>query len=132
MKHEGAIHGAIFSKDEIRILSWSEDNTLRLWDAATSQQIGPAMKHDAAVYGALFSKNEGRILSWSEDNTLRLWNPRWPPGSNLLQIACSLLPDHSLADLPERYGISVSEPICSKHLTIARPDWSRIERAYAE
>jgi hypothetical protein len=26
-----------------RILSWSEDKTLRWWDVATGQQIGPAM-----------------------------------------------------------------------------------------
>jgi len=28
------------AKDDRRILSWSEDKTLRLWDAATGQQIG--------------------------------------------------------------------------------------------
>ena len=29
------------------------DKTLRLWDAATGKQIGPAMKHDDAVNGAV-------------------------------------------------------------------------------
>jgi hypothetical protein len=90
------------------------------------------MKHDDRVSGAVFSKDESRILSWSDDKTLRLWGAGWPRDPNLLEIACSLLPDHSLADLPERYGISVSEPICSKDLTIARPDWTKIERAHAE
>jgi WD40 repeat protein len=45
-----------------RILSWSRDNTLRLWDAATGQQIGPAMKHDGDGRGALLTKDESRIL----------------------------------------------------------------------
>jgi WD40 repeat protein len=36
-------------KDERRILSWSSDQTLRLWDVATGQQIGPAMKHDGPI-----------------------------------------------------------------------------------
>ena len=31
----------MLSRDESRILSWSDDNTLRLWDAATGKQIGP-------------------------------------------------------------------------------------------
>jgi WD40 repeat protein len=43
------------SADEGRILSWSGDGTLRLWDAATGAQIGPPMKHDDSVSGALFS-----------------------------------------------------------------------------
>ena len=66
--------GALFSRDESRILSWSSDRTLRLWDAATGAQIGPAMKHDGSVSGALFSRDESRILSWSTDKTLRLWD----------------------------------------------------------
>jgi WD40 repeat protein len=68
------VRGAAFTKDEARILSWSADKMLRLWDAATRQQIGPAMKHDYAVEGAVFSKNETRILSWSSHKTLRLWD----------------------------------------------------------
>ena len=57
----------MLTKDETRILSWSDDSTLRLWDVATGQQIGPAMKHDGTVDGALLTKDETRILSWSDD-----------------------------------------------------------------
>ena len=41
MRHDGPVWGALLTGDEDRILSWSEDNTLRLWDAATGQPIGP-------------------------------------------------------------------------------------------
>jgi hypothetical protein len=54
-------------QDERRILSWSNDRTLRLGDAATGQQLGPAMKHDGGVRGAVLTKDERRILSWSDD-----------------------------------------------------------------
>ena len=74
MQHGAPVNGALLTKDETRILSWSEDNTLRLWDAATGQQIGPAMKHDDSVSGALLTKDETRILSWSQDHTVRLWD----------------------------------------------------------
>jgi WD40 repeat protein len=50
------------------------DDTLRLWDASTGQQIGPAMKHDARIMGVLLTKDGSRIVSWSEDGTLRLWD----------------------------------------------------------
>jgi isoleucyl-tRNA synthetase len=45
---DSELPSARLTKDETRILSWSFDGTLRLWDAATGAPIGPAMKHDAA------------------------------------------------------------------------------------
>ncbi|MEM6625117.1 MAG: SUMF1/EgtB/PvdO family nonheme iron enzyme [Pseudomonadota bacterium] len=70
----GVLSGAAFSNDETRILSWSSDNTVRLWDAQTGDQIGPSMQHNFIVRGAVFSKDDTRILSWSVDNTVRLWD----------------------------------------------------------
>jgi WD40 repeat protein len=32
MRHEGPVSGALLTKNEDRILSWSEDKPLRLWD----------------------------------------------------------------------------------------------------
>jgi WD40 repeat protein len=32
LKHNGNVDGAKFSKDENEILSWSSDNTVKLWD----------------------------------------------------------------------------------------------------
>ena len=49
LTHDAAVWGAVFSKDETRILTWSADGTARLWNAATGEQIGPALKHDGAV-----------------------------------------------------------------------------------
>jgi hypothetical protein len=74
MRHEGAVKGAILTQDERRILSWSDDKTLRLWDMATGQQIGSAMRHEDDVRGAILTKDGRRILSWSDDQTLRLWD----------------------------------------------------------
>jgi hypothetical protein len=45
------LHGALLTKDEQRILSWSTD--LRLWNAATGEQIGPAMKW-CSVYSSMW------------------------------------------------------------------------------
>src|SRR5271166_1923060 len=74
MKHDDAVIGALFAADGRRILSWSDDKTLRLWDAATGAPIGEPMKHDDGVRGALFAADGRRILSWSQDKTLRLWD----------------------------------------------------------
>ena len=57
MQHNGSVGEAALTRDGNRVLSWS-DNTVRLWDAATGQQIGPSMQHDDEVYGAQLSKEE--------------------------------------------------------------------------
>jgi len=77
MQHSGSVDGALLTRDETRILSWSEDSTMRLWDVATGRQIGPAMEHNGSVRGALLTRDETRILSWSEDKTVRLWDVSW-------------------------------------------------------
>ena len=52
MNHGGPVNGALYSPDGERILSWSEDKTLRLWDAATGAAIGAPLRHEDPVYGA--------------------------------------------------------------------------------
>ena len=51
MKHEGHVLGAVFTGDDNRILSWSQDGTVRLWDAHTQTQLGLDMKHQVQVVG---------------------------------------------------------------------------------
>ena len=66
LRHGGAVLGAVYSPDGQRILSWSLDKTLRLWDAATGAAIGEPLRHKDAVRGAVYSPDGQRILSWSK------------------------------------------------------------------
>ena len=70
--HEDIVRGAVFSRDEKRILTFSNDKTARLWDAATGKQVGPSLTHEDIVRGAVFSRDEKRILTFSNDKTARL------------------------------------------------------------
>ena len=75
-----AVQGALALEDG-RLLSWSRDNTLRLWGADGAP--GPALEgHEDWVRGAL-ALEDGRLLSWSDDNTLRLWGADGAPGPAL-------------------------------------------------
>lgn len=38
MKHDGPVYGALFDKADARILSWSQDGTVRFWDIARLMQ----------------------------------------------------------------------------------------------
>ena len=60
--------GAVYSPDGKRILSWSDDKTLRLWDAATGAAIGEPLRHEGSVWGAVYSPDGKRILSWSRQD----------------------------------------------------------------
>ncbi len=74
IKHDDYVFGAVFSQDERRVLTWSRDKTARVWDAATSEQVGKPMQHDDYIMRAVFSKDGRRVLTCSADNTARLWD----------------------------------------------------------
>ncbi|MCP3960993.1 MAG: hypothetical protein GY719_24365, partial [bacterium] len=74
LEHLGEVRGAVFSGDDTRALTWGEDNTARLWDAATGLAIRPPLEHLSEVRGAVFSGDDTRALTWGEDNTARLWD----------------------------------------------------------
>jgi hypothetical protein len=46
-RHDDGVRGARLSRDESRILSWSRDKTVRLWDVASGRQIGPPTSSEA-------------------------------------------------------------------------------------
>ena len=56
---------AQFSPDGQRVVTASEDNTARLWDAASGKPIGEPMKHEDAVISAQFSPDGQRVVTAS-------------------------------------------------------------------
>ncbi len=44
----GSINSAQFSPDGQRVVTASDDNTARLWDAANGKPLGEPMKHGGA------------------------------------------------------------------------------------
>ncbi|KAE9390281.1 WD40 repeat-like protein, partial [Gymnopus androsaceus JB14] len=64
-----------FSPDGTRIVSGSDDKTIRIWDAANGVQIGePLEGHEYSVRSVAFSPDGTKIVSGSPDNTIRLMN----------------------------------------------------------
>ena len=69
------MYSVAFSPDGQRIVSGSDDSTVRVWDAATGQPVGqPLTGHTGAVTSVAFSPDGKRIVSGSCDKTVRLWD----------------------------------------------------------
>jgi WD40 repeat protein len=64
-----------FSPDSMRIVSASNDRTIRVWDAQTGQlTVEPLKWHTRGVTSVAFSPDGMRIVSGSYDDTIRVWD----------------------------------------------------------
>ena len=63
-----------FSSDGKTIASGGSDNTIKLWDVETKQNIATLTGHEDIIFSVAFSP-DGRILaSGSQDDTVKLWH----------------------------------------------------------
>jgi mono/diheme cytochrome c family protein len=72
--HTGTILAITVSADGQRMLSGSEDRTLRLWDVSGQKELKRFEGHRAAVAAVAISPDGKRALSGSHDRTMRLWD----------------------------------------------------------
>ena len=50
------------------------DNTVKLWNVATGEQIASLEGHDKTINGLAFSPEGNILASGSNDNTVKLWD----------------------------------------------------------
>ncbi len=72
--HTGEVYSAAFSPDGTRVVTASDDQTARLWDAATGKALATLEGHTAGVRSAAFSPDGTRVVTASDDQTARLWD----------------------------------------------------------
>ena len=72
--HSGIVIGAAFSPDGRRIVTSSDDRTVRIWDAASGTQLALLSGHSDGVINAEFSPDGRRIVTASADQTARIWD----------------------------------------------------------
>ena len=71
--HEDWVTSAQFSADGKTVLTASWDNTARLWDVASGQELRALRGHEEGVTSAQFSADGNTVLTASWDKTARLW-----------------------------------------------------------
>src|SRR5262245_9031324 len=67
-------NSASFSPDGSRIVTASQDGTMRVWDAVSCKELARLEGHTGWVYSARFSTDGARIVSASFDKTARVWD----------------------------------------------------------
>ena len=62
------------SADGSRIVTGSEDNTAKVWDAKTGAEVLTLKGHTDWVYSVCVSADGSRIVTGSEDKTAKVWD----------------------------------------------------------
>jgi WD40 repeat protein len=74
LRHHRQIIAVAFSPDGKALLTGSDDETARLWSAASGQALTPPLRHQRAVIAVAFSPDGKAVATASEDWTARLWS----------------------------------------------------------
>ncbi|MEG4107485.1 nSTAND1 domain-containing NTPase [Microcoleus sp. S13_C5] len=72
--HAMSVNGVSFSRDGRMLASASHDNTVKLWDVATGNEIKTLTGHTSSVNGVSFSPDGKMLASASKDHTVKLWD----------------------------------------------------------
>ena len=74
LKHPNSIYSAVFSYDDMHIVTICVDHMARLWNTATGECEAELKGHSDRVNSAIFSSDGTHIVSASDDHTARIWN----------------------------------------------------------
>ncbi|MDE2827370.1 MAG: hypothetical protein OXL40_08695 [Bacteroidota bacterium] len=72
--HASSVNSVVFSPDGTQLVSGSYDDTIRLWDVATGQEVRRFEGHRDWVNSVVFSPDGAQLASGSDDDTIRLWD----------------------------------------------------------
>ena len=67
-----------FSPDGQRIVTGSDDNTAKVWEAASGRELLTLKGHSGGVMSVAFSPDGQRIVTGSRDRTARVWEAARP------------------------------------------------------
>ncbi|RYP77557.1 hypothetical protein DL770_007058 [Monosporascus sp. CRB-9-2] len=74
--HGGRVTSVAFSPDGGRIVSGSDDYTVKIWDAKSGKEVRTIKGHGSKVTSVAFSPDGSRIASGSVDNTVKIWDTK--------------------------------------------------------
>ena len=79
----GEVASVSFDQTGRRIVSGSDDKTVRVWDAESGVELACLRGHDGEVASVSFDQTGRRLVSGSWDKTVRVWD-----AENGVELAC--------------------------------------------
>jgi hypothetical protein len=97
-----------FSPDGSRIASASRDQTVKVWDVGTGQQVHTLTGHSGVVWKVAFSPDGSRIASCGDDRKVRVWDAA--TGEEVLTLKGPAGPIFGVAFSPDGSRIAAASP----------------------
>ena len=72
--HQGGVLAASYSPDGSRVVTASDDDTARIWDATSGDEVAALRGHEKWLASAAFSPDGSRVVTASADHTARIWD----------------------------------------------------------
>ncbi|KIJ91722.1 hypothetical protein K443DRAFT_653503, partial [Laccaria amethystina LaAM-08-1] len=74
MQNGSMVRSVAFSQDGSRVVSGSDDNTVRIWNVTTGEVEAELKGHTGSVRSVAFSQDGSQVVSGSDDQSVRIWN----------------------------------------------------------
>lgn len=74
--HTGAVRSVAFNSDGNRLVSASDDKTLKLWNIANQKFIATLKGHSNWVRSGQFAPDGRLLASGSDDKTVKIWDAK--------------------------------------------------------
>jgi WD40 repeat protein len=103
LKHQGQVNKVVFSPDGHKLLSASDDGTVKVWDANTSQLLLVVKNNKGGALSAVFSPDGHKVLSSYSDSTVKLWDAN--SGNLLLSLEKHQWGVNSVAFSPDGHKV---------------------------
>ena len=71
--HSETVFSVAYSSDGTKIISGSNDETIKIWEANTGECLKTLKGHSDWVYSVAYSPDGTKIISGSRDETIKIW-----------------------------------------------------------
>ncbi len=97
--HAKPVTSLCVSPDGLLVATGSRDDTIRVWDAVTGEEIRVLSGHGDDVTAVAFSPDSTRLASGSKDDSVRVW--RLDDGETVLRLDAHAFPVTAIAFSPD-------------------------------